>query len=79
MKKIWEKALENANTRIDNLVDNIENCTSGSAHIFCSKQPITIKNYDGARVDTDEEKLEILKKSTTLLNMMAQHLNLSPQ
>ena len=68
-KQIREKTLENANKRIDDLVDKIDNCATGSAQMFEAvksifrkpSRPIVVKNDEGALVDTDEEKLEILK------------------
>ena len=71
MKEIKTKSLENANKRIDNIVDEIENeCSTGSAKMYRAvksifrkpSRPITVKNDEGALVDSDEEKLEILNQ-----------------
>ncbi|GFR64043.1 endonuclease-reverse transcriptase [Elysia marginata] len=69
LHQIKVKSLENANNRIDNLVEEIQNCNSGSAQMYQDvkaifrkpTRPITVKNKEGALVENDNEKARILK------------------
>ena len=73
LNQIKTKSLENANNRIDNLVEEIENCSPGSAQMYQAvkaifrkpPKPITVKNEEGALVENDAEKVNILQEYFT--------------